>query len=72
MVTIVDTRLGKVCLTSDVMYNYRNLQLNWPMGSFWNLQELMRGYDRLKIESKIIVPQHDWEFFEYFPSGTIG
>ncbi len=72
MVTLVDTEIGTVCLTSDVMYNYRNLQLNWPMGSYWNLQELMKGYDRIHRESSIIIPQHDWEFFEHFPKGVVG
>lgn len=72
MVVLVETDLGRVCLTSDVMYNYRNLELNWPMGSFWNLPELMRGYDRLRRESDLIVPEHDWQFREEFPSGTIG
>lgn len=72
MVVMVDTDQGRVCLTSDVMYNYRNLELNWPMGSFWNLPELMRGYQRLRREADVIVPEHDWQFFEAFPSGTIG
>jgi glyoxylase-like metal-dependent hydrolase (beta-lactamase superfamily II) len=72
MVVLVDTALGRVCLTSDVMYNYRNLELNWPMGSFWNVAELMRGYDRLHREADIIVPDHDWQFLQHFPSGTIG
>lgn len=72
MVVMVETGLGTVCLTSDVMYNYRNLELNWPMGSFWNLPELMRGYDRLRAEADIIVPEHDWEFRIHFPSGQIG
>lgn len=71
-VVMAETSLGTVCLTSDVMYNYRNLELNWPMGSFWNLPELMRGYDRLRTEADIIVPEHDWEFREHFPTGTIG
>jgi glyoxylase-like metal-dependent hydrolase (beta-lactamase superfamily II) len=71
MVVMVETASGVVCLTSDVMYNYRNLELNWPMGSFWNLPELMRGYDRLHREADIIVPEHDWQFLEHFPTGTI-
>jgi hypothetical protein len=54
------------------MYNYRNLELNWPMGSFWDIRELMRGYDRLRREADVIVPEHDWEFYEHFPTGTIG
>lgn len=72
MVVVVDTDIGRVCLTSDVMYNYRNLELNWPMGSYWDIQDLMRGYDRLHLEADIIVPEHDWQFLEEFPSGTIG
>lgn len=72
MVVMVETDLGTVCLTSDVMYNYKNLELNWPMGSFWDLPDLMAGYDRLRQESDIIVPEHDWKFLQEFPSGTIG
>ncbi|WKU03355.1 N-acyl homoserine lactonase family protein [Micromonospora sp. HUAS LYJ1] len=71
MVVMVETARGTVCLTSDVMYNYRNLELNWPMGSFWNLPELMRGYARLRHEADLIIPEHDWQFREHFPSGTI-
>ncbi len=72
MVVMVRTELGVVCLASDVMYNYRNLELNWPMGSYWNMQELMRGYDRLHREADVIIPGHDWKTREDFPSGTIG
>jgi len=71
MVVMVETGQGIVCLTSDVMYNYRNLELNWPMGSFWNLAELMRGYDRLRREADLIIPEHDWQFAQQFPTGTI-
>lgn len=72
MVVVARTEIGSVCLTSDVMYNYRNLELNWPMGSFWNLPELMRGYDRLRTIADVIVPEHDWQFRQEFPSGVIG
>ncbi len=72
MVVMVETDAGVVCLTSDVMYNYKNLELNWPMGSYWDLPDLMRGYDRLHREADIIVPEHDWKFLEVHPTGTIG
>jgi glyoxylase-like metal-dependent hydrolase (beta-lactamase superfamily II) len=72
MVVMVRTELGVVCLASDVMYNYRNLELNWPMGSYWNMQELMRGYDQLHREADLIIPGHDWKTREDFPSGVIG
>lgn len=72
MVVMVDTAHGTVCLTSDVMYNYANLELNWPMGSYWDLPELMAGYDRIRTEADVIVPEHDWKFLEVHPTGTIG
>jgi glyoxylase-like metal-dependent hydrolase (beta-lactamase superfamily II) len=72
MVVMVDTGVGTVCLTSDVMYNYVNLELNWPMGSFWDLPELMAGYDRIRAEADVIVPEHDWKFLVVHPTGTIG
>ncbi|MCG2623025.1 N-acyl homoserine lactonase family protein [Arthrobacter sp. I2-34] len=72
MVVMVETDAGTVCLTSDVMYNYRNLELNWPMGSFWDLPELMNGYDRIRKEADIIIPEHDWKFRELYPTGEIG
>jgi glyoxylase-like metal-dependent hydrolase (beta-lactamase superfamily II) len=72
MVVMVKTDIGEVCLTSDVMYNYKNLELNWPTGSFWNLPELMAGYERIREEADVIVPEHDWKFLELFPTGTIG
>ena len=72
MVVMVDTAAGTVCLTSDVMYNYANLELNWPMGSYWDLPELMSGYDRIHAEADIVVPEHDWKFRQVHPTGTIG
>ena len=72
MVVMVTTDVGVVCLTSDVMYNYKNLELNWPMGSFWDLPDLIAGYDRLHREADIIVPEHDWKFLEVHRTGTIG
>ena len=71
-VVMVETGEGTVCLTSDIMYNYKNLELNWPTGSWWDVRELMRGYDRIRSESDIIVPEHDWKFLSLYPSGTIG
>ena len=72
MVVMVTTDIGVVCLAGDIMYDYKNLELNWPLGSYWNLQELMSGYDRLHVEADIIIPGHDWEVSKRYPSGTIG
>jgi glyoxylase-like metal-dependent hydrolase (beta-lactamase superfamily II) len=70
--TLVGTAAGTVCLMSDTVYNYRNLELDWPVGSFWNLPELLRGVARMRHEADVLVPQHDWQFLVEHPSGTIG
>lgn len=72
MAVLVRTSAGTVCLTSDVMYNYRNLELNWPTGSFWNLREMLDAYKRINEEAHIVIPQHDWQILQEHPSGTIG
>jgi glyoxylase-like metal-dependent hydrolase (beta-lactamase superfamily II) len=70
--TLVHTLAGVVCLTSDTMYNYRNIELDWPVGSFWDLPDLLRGMARMRHEADILVPQHDWQFAVEHPGGTIG
>lgn len=69
---LVKTDVGTVCLTSDLMYNYRNLELDWPTGSFWNLEQMIDGYRRVREEADVIVPQHDWQILVEHPSGSIG
>jgi len=70
--TLVDTAAGVVCLTSDAMYNYRNIELDWPVGSYWDLPQLMGGMSRMRQEADILVPQHDWQFLVEHPSGSVG
>jgi glyoxylase-like metal-dependent hydrolase (beta-lactamase superfamily II) len=72
MAMLVDTAIGRVCLASDAAYNYRNLELDWPNGSFWDLAAVVRGYARMRVEADIVVPNHDWRIRDRFPSGTIG
>ena len=69
---LVDTDAGRVCLAGDLLYFYRNLELNWPVGSFFDVRELMRGYAWMTSNADIVVPQHDWKFFELFADGRVG
>jgi glyoxylase-like metal-dependent hydrolase (beta-lactamase superfamily II) len=70
--TLVGTAVGTVCLASDTLYNYRNIELDWPVGSFWDLPQLQRAMARMRREADILVPQHDWQIFVEHPTGTIG
>lgn len=71
MVVMAETKLGKVCLASDFLYNYTNVRQGWPMGPIWNVQEWVNNYQFIKGNADIIVPNHDYEFFEHYPDGII-
>jgi glyoxylase-like metal-dependent hydrolase (beta-lactamase superfamily II) len=69
---LVDTDAGRVCLAGDNLYFYRNLELDWPVGSFFDVDELMRAYAWMRRNADIVVPQHDWKFFQLYPDGVVG
>ena len=37
-VVLLDTEAGRVCIPGDLVPFYKNLELNWPMGAFFDLQ----------------------------------
>ena len=65
-------REGRICLASDFLDNYINLRQEWPIGPVWNMDEWIAGLRFLKGESDIIIPNHDFEFYQHFPEGIIG
>jgi glyoxylase-like metal-dependent hydrolase (beta-lactamase superfamily II) len=69
---LITTDTGRVCLAGDLLYFYKNWELNWPVGSYFNLRELMNAYDWMRSNADIVIPQHDWRFFEYYPDGYVG
>lgn len=72
MIIMANTLDGKVCLASDFLYNYSNIRHEWPMGPIWDVQQWVNNFQYIKGNSDIIVPNHDYEFFEYYPNGIIG
>ncbi len=72
LAVVVQTALGRVAIASDLVYSYRNLELDWPVGSFWDLNQVMRGMRLLSDRADIILPSHDAELWQRFPGGLIG
>jgi glyoxylase-like metal-dependent hydrolase (beta-lactamase superfamily II) len=62
---------SKVGIAGDVIPTFFNLENRWPTGSFWCLDEVLSGMDRLRAECRTVLPSHDWELWERYPSGTI-
>ncbi|MBV9672151.1 MAG: N-acyl homoserine lactonase family protein [Verrucomicrobia bacterium] len=72
LVVLVQTKMGRVCLASDFLYNYINLGQEWPIGPVWNMEEWIAGLRFIRGEADIIIPNHDFEFYQHFPDGIIG
>ena len=72
MAVIVQTKEGKVALAGDLVHSFENLELDWPIGSFWDLQQVMTGMQHLRNIADIVLPNHDWGIWKFFPDGAIG
>ena len=68
----VQTTKGRICIASDFLYNYSNLRHEWPIGPVWNMEEWISGLRFIKAEADIIVPNHDFEFYQHYPDGIVG
>jgi glyoxylase-like metal-dependent hydrolase (beta-lactamase superfamily II) len=69
---LVDTEIGRVVIASDIIHSYKNLELNWPIGSYWDLNQVIRGMRRLRRIADFVLPNHDAELWQRFPQGVIG
>jgi len=69
---LVETDAGRVCLPGDLVPFYKNLELNWPMGAFFDIRGLMRAYAWMRSNADIILPHHDWQLLEHYPDGCVG
>jgi len=71
---LVKTKIGTVALAGDVVCKYENWNNNWigPGGNIWNLGQLVKAYETLRMCSDVVVPGHDWRVFKVFPNGIIG
>lgn len=68
-VVSVDTPAGKVIIAGDLVMCFENLDKEWPIGLFWNLEECMEGIRWLKGQKALVLPGHDWRVLDI---GLIG
>jgi glyoxylase-like metal-dependent hydrolase (beta-lactamase superfamily II) len=71
-VVVIETDTGRVCIAGDNVPFYKNIDLNWPPGTFYDVNDVMKGYAWMRQNADIILPQHDWGFFERHPDGSAG
>jgi glyoxylase-like metal-dependent hydrolase (beta-lactamase superfamily II) len=70
-VVFVRTDVGSAVIAGDAVYNYRNLEYEWPQGAFFDLEATLRSMQTLK-GADVILLNHDPAFDELFPGGVIG
>jgi glyoxylase-like metal-dependent hydrolase (beta-lactamase superfamily II) len=70
-VVFVDTPAGRAVIAGDAVYNYRNLEYEWPQGPLFDVAATLRSMHVLKT-ADIILLNHDPIFEELFPGEVIG
>jgi N-acyl homoserine lactone hydrolase len=70
-VVVVATEQGRVCIPGDLVPFYKNLELNWPSGIFFNVQDVMAAFAWMSANTDVVVPHHDWSVLERYPGGVI-
>jgi glyoxylase-like metal-dependent hydrolase (beta-lactamase superfamily II) len=70
-VVFVETAAGMVVLGGDLLYNYRNLEYEWPPGPVFDVAATLRAIQTLKT-ADVIVLNHDPLLEELFPDGVVG
>jgi glyoxylase-like metal-dependent hydrolase (beta-lactamase superfamily II) len=66
----VNTRKGIIPIAGDVVYTYRNLKENIPLGFGYDLVQMLDSFDKVRKimgTGTIFVPGHDPDFFNMFP-----
>ena len=70
-IVFVDTSIGEAVIAGDAVYNYRNLEYEWPQGPVFGLAETLAAIQVLKT-ADVILLNHDPLFDDLFPDGVIG
>lgn len=70
-VLFVETDVGTAVIAGDAVYNYRNLEYEWPQGPVYEIGATLRSMQTLKSADVVLV-NHDPLFERLFPTGIIG
>lgn len=73
VIVYVESDRGPVAIMGDVMHDYVNLDRWWPgtSNNYWNIDELVCAYARVRAEARVVLPGHDWRLWRMHPGGRI-
>jgi N-acyl homoserine lactone hydrolase len=67
----VETRLGRVVIAGDAVFNYANLEEGWPQGFLFDLSGALRSLELVRT-ADVILLNHDPRFDELFEGDRVG
>lgn len=70
-VVFAKTPVGTAVIAGDAVYNYRNLEYEWPQGPLFDVAATLKAIQLLKT-ADIILLNHDPVFTRLFPDDLIG
>jgi len=70
-VVFVETSAGTAVIAGDAVYNYRNLEYEWPQGPVFDVDATVRSMQTLKTADLILL-NHDPLFDVLFPGAVVG
>jgi len=68
----IETNVGRAVITGDVVFKYRNIEENIPIGLPYSTEQCITAMERIRREADIILPGHDPEILKRHPKGVIG
>ena len=68
---VVETKSGNAVITGDVIFKYRNIEENIPIGMA-NTEQSIAAMKKVREKADIILPGHDPEIMQRYPNGIIG
>jgi glyoxylase-like metal-dependent hydrolase (beta-lactamase superfamily II) len=70
-ILFVETEVGTAVIAGDAVYNYRNLEYDWPQGPLYDVGAALRAIQTVK-RADVILLNHDPFFEHLFPSEVVG
>ena len=70
-VVFLEMPIGSVCIAGDAVYNYRNLEFEWPQGPVYDIGDAVRAINTVRT-ADVILLSHDVLFDQLFPTAIVG
>lgn len=71
MAVLIKTDIGRVCLCSDNVMVYENIEKSIPIGIYHNLDQVLKFMEEIPSICDIYIPGHDPKIYKKYPNSII-